>query len=224
VRVVDLLEAVEVEEHEGGVRMSRVARDALERRVEAAAVAQPGQRVALGERALLRLGADEAALEDLHDARSGDDGGDERQRLRREALLRHARVVEQRRGVHGGEQERERPRVPRREEVGDEQQRADQQRPDLAGGSPRRPERGGDHRHRRGADQRARPDVHRPPAREEQRRHAPGDRDAREADGPGQMLAIAAGQRDTDEGHDPRAGPQERRDVVGQRRFVTQVV
>ena len=114
--VVHALEVVEVDQDERVGVAGR--RGALEREVEAAPVRHPGERVELGHRALVHLGAHEPALEELDGHGGPGHGEPEHHEPRGVAHVeRPGAVVEERGGERVDEQRHQRPGQPRREEV-----------------------------------------------------------------------------------------------------------
>ena len=100
--------------------------------VEAAAVVEARQRVALGHAALDRLGRQQAVLEVVHRDRLPGDGDEEEDAAGRVAELDRLRVVGQRAEERAAEEGDQRPRQAGREEVGDEQRGEEQHRLQVA--------------------------------------------------------------------------------------------
>ena len=109
-----------------------VGRRALQRVVEAAAVVEARQRVALGHAALHGLGLQQAVLEVVHGERLAGDRHEEEDAAGRIAELDRLGVVDQRAEEGGAEEGDQRPRQAGREEVGDEQRGEEQHRLQVA--------------------------------------------------------------------------------------------
>jgi hypothetical protein len=205
--VVDLLERVDVDQQQREARLGAGQR-VVERGLERAPVGEPGQRVLVGHPALVALGLDQAALEELDRQRQPGVGDGIAERALDEQV--RARRVEQRRRVGGDLQRGQRPCVARREEVRDVEHRQHEHRAYVRVGAAGQPQ-ARDHerlqqrdRDRMAADRHARP---RDRAGDAAGRVGEGERDERPE--PARVRVRGAGQRPAGHGGGGAGQPQQ---------------